>query len=525
MHSESSGGATVTTSPFTRKAFVWSVGEGGLRVARLLAERAFPVLFLDERSDGAGAGEGVDPPHGVTLVRGRRLVRVEGHVGRFRLHVEGEEGATEVWEAGCLVLHASDDGAASGTGRRFPPEVPLLTVEELEALVGGGTDAAVPAGLALWLDPEGGAPDRARAQRAMRAARSLRADRGAELYVLMQHVTLWGLDGQSLYDALRDEGARFFRVGRQRPEVKPSGDGVEIEVWDATLPERPVRFRVDRLVEVGRAVPPNGAREMGERLGEPLDGEGFLQRENVHLYPSGFLRRGIYVVGGGKGEQAVEELEEEVLALVSELREPFRTGTLEAPEGIRIHEGHCVHCLTCHRVCPHGAIQVSSRPVPEPIHAACVGCGLCESLCPGNAIERVGRPGARILAEVRAPHAAAGGTAATVVFACSRSGMRALASRGGDLPEEVSVIEVPCACAVSEEMLLAALEAGAERVRILGCHEDNCASQRGTRMGLARVERVSEVVSAFDGEGADRLRYVSVAPNEAHRLAPLLERR
>jgi coenzyme F420-reducing hydrogenase delta subunit/NAD-dependent dihydropyrimidine dehydrogenase PreA subunit len=256
-----------------------------------------------------------------------------------------------------------------------------------------------------------------------------------------------------------------------------------------------------------------------------LDNEGFLQKDNAHLYPSRSFRKGIYYVGPCKGEEAEEELEEEIGAIVPEVLGPIACGEIEASEGVCIDSGHCVSCLTCYRVCPHHALDISQGPTPVPVDPACYGCGLCAALCPGNAIELAQRPGRQILAELEDAGSGAKDVSRTVLFCCSRSDLGPEdhgeeASLPG--PDRACVIEVPCACSVSEEMLLAAFFKGAEKVVVVGCHPDNCVSQRGSAVGEKRAERVARCLAAMGGDPGDFIRFVAAAPNEPRRLSHIL---
>lgn len=495
-------------------------------MAELLAGFSIPVTVFQP---GAEAGEDRDAERGslVSVVRGKEVLRIDGHFGRFRIRIRTEEGGVTACEAG-FVLIAGENASTGPRGMGIPlPDENVLGVEELEALASAEESEGDPDALGVWLDPLEGWPDRATAQRVLRALLRLKANGRPECYVLARHVPLWGMEGQSLYDALREKGVRFLRPGAGRPELKAAEGKVEIEVQDQTITGETVRLRLDRILFVGQPSPPGGAEEVARCTGDSLDREGFLQKDNVHLYPSRSFRRGIYYLGSCKGEQAGEELAEEVASILPEILGPMAAGEVQAPEGIRIDKGHCVSCLTCYRVCPHRALDIGHGPVPVPVDPACYGCGLCAALCPGNAIELVQRPGSKILRELEGAEALEAGSSPTVLFCCSRSGLGSSSRDGGPCEGGVSgarTIEVPCACTVSEEMLLAALREGAERVVVVGCHPDNCVSQKGPAVGEKRARRVAGYLAAAEGGAGAPVRFVAVAPNETHRGTHILQR-
>jgi coenzyme F420-reducing hydrogenase delta subunit/Pyruvate/2-oxoacid:ferredoxin oxidoreductase delta subunit len=508
---------TMKLWPFTKRAFVWAAGASGTAVADILAGFSIPVDLFQPGSLEAGATP-VEVPEGEGLirpVRGEEVLRIEGHFGQFHIWVREQEGGVTLHEAGVVLItraNASpdmrvDDGSLPGKN--------ALSIDELEAMASSDEGNGVPDSLGIWLDPEEGLPDRVMAQRALRALHRLKANGKPDCFVLARHVPLWGLEGQSLYDDLREKGVRFLRPGADKPSLRVADGKVELEVHDQTLSDQPVIVRMERLLIVGQPSASAGSEEIAARVGDPMDGEGFLQKDNVHLYPSHSFRKGIYYVGPCKGEQAEEELAEEVGAILPEVLSPIGSGQIEVSEGIRIDSGHCVSCITCYRVCPHQALDISQGPTPVPVDPACQGCGLCATLCPGNAIELVKRPKEQVLGELDKVGLGATDGSLTVVFCCSRSGLDS---------DRTSVIEVPCACSVSEEMLLTAFLKGAERVLVVGCHPDNCVSQRGSAVGKKRAQRVARYLAASGKDPEDCIRFVAAAPNERHRLSHILAR-
>ena len=528
MGSDEKGMTMTKAWPFTRRAFVWAMGpSSGRRVADILAGFSIPVVLFQPGADPEDVDEaGGNGVRGLLRkVRGEEILRIEGHFGQFRIRIRQQDGAVAVCEAGFLLIHREAPSLEKGSRGVPVPETNTLTLEALEALASSEGSEGIPDSIGVWLDPCEGLPDRVSAERAFRALLGLKAKGNPECIVLCRHVPLWGLNGQQLYDDLREKGVRFLRLGAERPNLKSAEGKVELEVEDQTICDRPVRLLLDRVLVVGPPSPPAEACEIAERLADPLDREGFLQKDNAHLYPSRSFRKGIYYLGDCKEEQAAEELTEEVRAILPEVVAPIASGEIQAPEGIRIDKGHCVSCLTCYRVCPHHALDMSQGPVPVPLDPACYGCGLCAALCPGNAIELVRKPREAILGEPGEAGSAGQDAMRTVLFGCSRSGLRPAgdpADGPPPVPARTSVIEVPCACSVSEEMLLEAFLKGAERVVIVGCHPDNCVSQRGSSVGERRAQRVARYLAAGGRDSGNCVRFVAVAPNEAHRLTNIL---
>jgi coenzyme F420-reducing hydrogenase delta subunit len=71
-------------------------------------------------------------------------------------------------------------------------------------------------------------------------------------------------------------------------------------------------------------------------------------------------------------------------------------------------------------------------------------------------------------------------------------------------------------------MLLAAFLKGAEKVLVVGCHPDNCVSQKGSAVGEKRTRRVARYLAATGRDPGGCIRFVAAAPNETHRLSHVL---
>jgi len=74
---------------------------------------------------------------------------------------------------------------------------------------------------------------------------------------------------------------------------------------------------------------------------------------------------------------------------------------------------------------------------------------------------------------------------------------------------------------VSQSEILGALNAGAERVLVVACHEDNCRSCHGSTSAHGRSAQVRSDLESLD-LGADRVSFHAVAANEPHRLVHIL---
>ncbi len=78
-----------------------------------------------------------------------------------------------------------------------------------------------------------------------------------------------------------------------------------------------------------------------------------------------------------------------------------------------------------------------------------------------------------------------------MVFACERSG--ALVVTDEEFKPHVKIKEVPCVCRISQNILLKALEKGAKKIVLAGCHHDNCRSIKGTQTALLSEKQIAQL--------------------------------
>jgi coenzyme F420-reducing hydrogenase delta subunit len=79
------------------------------------------------------------------------------------------------------------------------------------------------------------------------------------------------------------------------------------------------------------------------------------------------------------------------------------------------------------------------------------------------------------------------------------------------------LVRVPCAGLVDPRSVLAALEKGAGKVLILGCHPDSCRSLQGATRAKRRCDRLRAAL-AQAGVDATRVEFKGMASVEGDRF-------
>jgi coenzyme F420-reducing hydrogenase delta subunit/ferredoxin len=275
------------------------------------------------------------------------------------------------------------------------------------------------------------------------------------------------------------------------------------------------------LTAVDQAIAPSPSlKDLAAIFRLDTDSAGYLQSDNVHRLGVFTNRNGILAAGASRGVLSPRDRQSEIQETFVALRSLIN-GTLTTPGAkAEIDAGACVRCLTCFRLCPYGAITLNTRPVVSP--EACERCGICAAECPAQAI-RIGD--SDLLAVSERPSPVSGATEAftpfLIAFCCSRSAGRArelAAASGLSLPKHLSIVEVPCAGAISLEGLLAAFRRGADGVLVFTCHHGNCHSERGNLLAASRTSHLKTLLRNI-GINPDRLLVKTLAANMAAELA------
>jgi len=314
---------------------------------------------------------------------------------------------------------------------------------------------------------------------------------GSEIYVFYKSVKVDSEGVEKLYQEARDYGVVFLR-SEISPTITIKNGRVKIEAKDVFLGED-VILACDILVAEELYLPAEETETLSSLLNIRVDSRGFYQDENVHLYPVSSERKGIFFVGGCRDDLDLGRVLTDISSVVINVHELLFSGKIPVDvERVKADPQKCVACLTCIRVCPHGAIQLvradNSKEVAGISDLACDACGICAAICPAKAIKFQGYRDEEILAQIEAIGESSNGR--IVAFCCEHSAYPA-ADLAGKLrlhyPENLRVIRVPCAGQVDVFHILKAFEKGAATVLVMGCEDGACHHITGNIRAKERV--------------------------------------
>lgn len=162
--------------------------------------------------------------------------------------------------------------------------------------------------------------------------------------------------------------------------------------------------------------------------------------------------------------------------------------------GAKFSQLKCIACLTCVRVCPYGAPWADKDGLGALDPLRCQACGICFTQCPAKAIDLTLMPEADIESEIDAALSGGGGL---IEFGCWYPQTR--------VEPQAPAVMLPCTGRLSVKLLLHAFEAGAEKVIVAVCSEDDDGHFRhGHRQTRAAVVE-AQAALAEAGLGTDAI--------------------
>ncbi|WDP85321.1 MAG: hydrogenase iron-sulfur subunit [Desulfobacter sp.] len=220
-----------------------------------------------------------------------------------------------------------------------------------------------------------------------------------------------------------------------------------------------------------------------------------------------FSRRPIS--GTGHDDIDREDLAFEIQAILADLETSPVNPLGPSKDRVFIDETAYARCLTCYRVCSHRAVALNQDHPPRISDHACFACQACVSNCPAQAITASGMTNEDLTTP--APKGK------SLVFACRRSAVLA----AGPLPRNIALVPIPCACRISQDLILKALVKGADKVMVMGCHKGNCQSGQGS--DLAR--KIVESVLSMPGIPKDKVAWQPISATEPQTFARILSKK
>ena len=348
----------------------------------------------------------------------------------------------------------------------------------------------------------------------MRTCLKLQTDLNVETYIFTRNLKVGANGLEKLYRETKEAGTVYIKFTDDLPHMEQNEDGKVTIFFQDEITQKNFSMTPDIAILDEDVLPSGYLGPLADILRIDRDSSGFLQTDNVHRLNVLTNRKGIMVAGPSRGIMSYSDKMIDAANAVITTLELFESGPDHEVIKAEISPGKCVRCLTCLRICPHGAVLLNARlsVVPE----ACEGCGICTAECPKDAVRIAGFGSSDLLDDLE-QHEMKGDPWVPVIiaFCCTHSAARAWALSSQmekQLPPGLKVIEIPCGGIVSLDHIFSALRTHADGVLVLTCHEGNCNSEQGNVYAKGRIDGISGLLSQMGFE-RDRLAVASLASN------------
>lgn len=332
-------------------------------------------------------------------------------------------------------------------------------------------------------------------------------------------------DWELLYEAAREAGVLFLRG--EVEDVAPGKDGRVIIRAHHELLDQPTEDRVDLAVLATGLRQGDGAA-LREVLKLPAGEDGFFLEAHPKLKPLETVMDGIYLAGACQGPKDLAETFTQATAAAAKVLKLFAHDTITLPGLVaEVDPDLCVGCGACAQECPFQAIHLvgkGKKAKARVVAAACKGCGVCAGACPTGAATALGFTDAMLLAQIEEA-LARDPESKILAFCCSWCSYAGADFAGVarlSYPPNVRIVRTMCAGRVHPKLILHALDKGAGKVLVSGCHPPgDCHYVAGNLRALARVEKLKEKLPA-KGIDPERLRLEWISATEGKAFQRLI---
>jgi coenzyme F420-reducing hydrogenase delta subunit/Pyruvate/2-oxoacid:ferredoxin oxidoreductase delta subunit len=514
--------------PVSTRVLVWGDSFVALKAAVDLAHLDYPVLLAfpgpNMKPLVPGAALNLSPGEellellaqaqsqaGIRLLPQASILEVQGSAGNFQVKLETPEEVQRE-TVGAMILAPELLLVPGDISAPAHPRVKTLTNLEKILSTPGEVEA-------LWENDTtplrvaflGGDSSPLALCRCLDAVKRLLSWERYQVMLFVRDAKVGAPDLEAELEEATASGLIVFKLSGL-PTLSIGDDRPRLSFFDPVMHTQEI-LTCDLVVLEEKYAPAAGNADLAEHLGLFAGPGGFLQGDNVRNLPVITNRRGIYVAGPGRAALELDQSLAEADAAVSEVDQLLGRGKATALKGRAvIDRGRCVLCLTCHRLCPHGAVSWDNRAIINEL--ACQACGVCASQCPNEAIQIRNFTDDQVVAALETIDPRL--TPKIIAFLCKNSAWEAyqaaLKMHRTVLPLGFTPLRMPCAGKIDIDYLLKAFTYGADGVLVLGCHPDNCKSQQGILHARWRVEQ-TQTMLAEAGVDPRRLIYRSLAAN------------
>src|SRR4030043_859915 len=275
--------------------------------------------------DPGSAISAVERDKNIEVLTSAQMTEVEGRIGDFRVGIR-KDGGEILRNYGAIILATEyQTELALDTGVKSSPNI--VSQEQFRSMLRNPGLEAQPKIIGFMFDfsdENSRFPTLATLHNALEAKRKW----GSEIYVFYRSVKVDSEGVEKLYQEARDCGVGFLK-SEVAPRIAVENGQVKIGTEDVLLGED-VTLACDLLVAEELYLAVEGSESLSSLLSIRRDSRGFLQDENVHLYPVASERKGIFFVGGCRGDLDLGRVLTDISSVVINVRELLSSGKILA---------------------------------------------------------------------------------------------------------------------------------------------------------------------------------------------------
>lgn len=502
----------------SNRALVLGGDESGIRIAELLKKNGFDATVLIGPNDIHSENSRVN------VIQGS-ISQVSGFVGNFDVQIHTPTDRYD--EMFGLIIAAQPANQQSKTNAfSLTSSDKIYSLSEFKRFLDSGDRLSENNGtwhhIAFFFDLKGSS-DISQFETLLSILDRLEIFHQVQPYIFTRDLKVASAGLEARYRYHRQRGVVFFKFDGPDPQIVQNERGCVIEFVEPLLGEK-MELTPDWIV-------------LDEILGPPIDLDPllkmipsapafapYLQPESTRFNGVETPKAGVYAVGPARGVFDNESLKADIDAvMVSVLKTLPELSRITEREAAFVDKTKCAFCLTCIRLCPHGAVGFHSRPEVDPL--SCKMCGICILECPMGAIQT--RSNNSDVLEVNSNlfsnGAKAGKSGRIKLLVCSRSGLQAAGKINQTLLSDVEICALPCAGSLDPNSLLKFFLDGADGIIVAGCFKGNCASIYGSTLAEERVTQTSKTLKQA-GIDPERLEFIYLAGNTPGRIVEAIAR-
>lgn len=293
---------------------------------------------------------------------------------------------------------------------------------------------------------------------------------GIDVTIYYTDIRAAGKGYEDLYWRDQEAGVNFIR-GKVAEVYKDNKTGKLVVVAEDTITSELTEEQFDMIGLATPMVPPDGLKELAEKMKVSIGEDGFVTEKHPKLDPVDTLTTGIFACGCALSPKDVRDTVSDGLGASAKAALFLKSDYITtSPEKAYVITDLCNGCNACVPVCPTNAITMQNGKARiDPFQ--CTGCGACIPVCPQEAIDFKNATTKQIIANLRGVLAEKqSGEIRVVAFVDKNVGYTGMDFLGLDrtnYPENLRIVAVPTTAILGLKHLLYAFAYGADGVLVI----------------------------------------------------------